>query len=380
MQLSQKLAYIGFGILMMGATLTMSCQGPKVDNTVRVPPPTPDIHEIGNGIQQQRDALDKTTNDIRTNTEDGIKKTPPAVSPILLPHWTSILKATGVQEQIVKNLEIEKARADAAEELSKRYEKQYSDEVVAHNEEIEKRKAAEDNTTKELRQKYTAYSGILFFLMIGCALAAVFSPQGKALFTYASLACAAGCAAAIFVVQSVALIPWIVGGLALIVLCLFAYRFWKASNTEKTLNSNQNLHEKITKELVGTVEALKPMMTIEGRRKMLGDGPIPGLVRTIQSEDTRKLVDTIRGKMTNLAPTIPLTVAIDYNQDGVVDDRDVAYAQQNNFFRYNEKQGASSSTTLYTEPTFSSGNSSSAKKKASGRKIGGPSRAPIILK
>jgi hypothetical protein len=74
MQLSQKLAYIGFGILMMGATLTMSCQGPKVDNTVRVPPPTPDIHEIGNGIQQQRDALDETTKDIRTNTEDGIKK------------------------------------------------------------------------------------------------------------------------------------------------------------------------------------------------------------------------------------------------------------------------------------------------------------------
>ena len=63
----------------------------------------------------------------------------------------------------------------------------------------------------------------------------------------------------------------------------------------------------IAKELTETTEALKPFVPDEVRRAFFGQGPMPGIIRTIQSPQTREIVDRHREKITK-APSLPVDV------------------------------------------------------------------------
>jgi membrane protein implicated in regulation of membrane protease activity len=361
----QKIVYICTGMCFMAVALFMSCDSNK--KSTAVIPPSNDLRQIGEGINRHKESLQKTTNEIRENATEGSKKTPEKVKPVLDPFWNNIIVSAGVQDEIVKGLEVEKQRADKATTNATEFEKLYSDEKKA-------RLKAEEVSNKAVKEQYRAYSGIFFFGMIGCIIAGIFSPVGKKAFTYASIACGIGCGVALFIVQSLAYIQFVVGAALAMLLILVIWRCWKNMKDENLLNKG-------AKELVATVEAQKPMMTVAGRKKFFGDGPIPGLITSIQSKETRDLVKSIRNKFDNLAPSVPATVAIDYNGDGLIDERDVEYAKAHGLFK-EETASSSSASQPNSISTANSDNVSSSKKKFSGlrtRRIGGPVRAPVIF-
>lgn len=302
-----KLVYVSFGVILVSASWFVGCQGNKQRN-VPVKSPTEDIKHLGQDIKKTGQDLKKTTTIIEDNAQQGMTKTPVAAQPILNPHWTAILSATGIQNQLVENLKVMTTRAEEAEGKSNNLNKAYEAEKAA-------RIKAQDSVTKELRRKYMAYSGILFFIALICGGIAVFS-KGNKLALYGGLLAGAGSAACIFIVQSVALIPWIVGGMGIVALALVAYTlFFK--------NKKVDLFKKATEELVETVEAVKPKMSMAGRAAVFGDGPGKGEAYSIQSKETEALVKELRKEIEN-APKLPPTVAVDYNGDGVIDARDVA--------------------------------------------------------
>jgi hypothetical protein len=207
----------------------------------------------------------------------------------------------------VKNLEETKKKADVAEEKSKKYEEDF-------NKEHEARIKAEDNTTKEIRQKYLAYSGILFFASIILFGVSIWS-NGNKLLMWGGILAGVASAVCIFIVQTVALIPWIIGGAMVIAAGMLIYSYIHK-------NGQISIFKNATTELVETVEAMKPKMTLASRARVFGDGPSKGEAFVIQSKATEAVVREVRKTIEN-APQMPKTVAIDWNGDGIIDERDV---------------------------------------------------------
>ena len=302
----EKVALVAMGVVLMGAALFTSCAGPKKIDPVA---PTPEIKAIGIDVGNAGKTLKGTTDTIRTNATDGMKLTPPAAAPVLNPKWTSILTAVGVQDQLVTNLAATKERADKAEASSGKFEADFKTEHEA-------RLKAEDNTAKQLRQKYLGYSGILFFISLICGGVAIFA-GGNKIAMYGGILAGVGSAVCITIVQVAPLIPWIIGGLALIATGLLVYSYIKK-------NGQITLFHTATKELVQTIESAKPKMTMGGRAAVFGDGPSMGDAHVIQSKSTIALVKEIRADgNTQLAPALPATIAQDWNGDGIIDARDV---------------------------------------------------------
>jgi hypothetical protein len=315
----EKLAWICCGICILAACLIPSCQSMK---TATAPiSPTQDIHNLGTDISATGTDLKQTTTNIQTHATAGMAATPASLQPVLNPHWTSILTSAGVQTQLVANLATMTTQAAAAEQTSKKFEQDYNTEHAA-------RLAAENNTTKELKEKYMAYSGILFFISLICGGLAVWS-NGNKIAMWGSIICAVGAAVAIFVVQALAIIPWVIGGLALAALGFGIYTYihnqkllaaQKAAATTATtqvVSLKQSAHE-----LVETIEATKPKMTTLGRKKLFGEGPTKGESSIIQSRETESLVKGIRWQISK-APSLPCTVSSDFDGDGVLDVQDV---------------------------------------------------------
>lgn len=303
----EKVALIAMGVVILGVALFNPIGCANQSKPIHPVSPTSDIKNLGMDVANAGRDLKATTDTIRTNANDGMKATPVAVQPILNPKWTSILTAVGVQDQLVKNLDATKLRADEAEKKSVKFEQDYSNEHTA-------RVKAEDNTTKELRHKYLAYSGLLFFASLVLFGVAIFNGGNKLLMWGGALA-GAGSAVCIFIVQTVALIPWIVGGAAVIAVGFVIYSYIHK-------NGQINLFKTATHELVETIEATKPKMTMAGRARVFGDGPGKGDAFAIQSRKTEALVKDIR-KNIETAPKLPPTVAVDWNGDGIIDERDV---------------------------------------------------------
>lgn len=304
----EKVALVAMGIVILGTALFNPIGCANQGKNLPPAPPTPDIKHLGEDIGNTGKDLKTTTDSIRTNATNGQKATPPVAQPILTPYWTNILTNVGVQDQLVKNLDQMKTRADEAEKKSAAFEKSYNDEHTA-------RVKAEDNTTKELRNKYLAYSGILFFASLILFGVAIFNGGNKLLMWGGTIA-GVGSAVCIFIVQTAALIPWIVGGAAVIAVGFVIYSYIHK-------NGQISLFKTATSELVETVEATKPKMTMAGRARIFGDGPGKGEAFAIQSKPTEALVKQIR-KNIETAPKLPPTVAVDWNGDGIIDERDVA--------------------------------------------------------
>lgn len=303
----EKVSLIAAGIVILAAVLfnPIGCANDKKIPTVTAP--TVDIGNIGKDVDNAGKGFGETTKTIKENATNGQKATPVSVQPTLNPYWTNILTATGVQDQLVKNLEETKKKAEIAEEKSKKYEEDF-------NKEHEARLKAEDNTTKEIRQKYLAYSGILFFASIILFGVSIWS-NGNKLLMWGGVLAGAASAVCIFIVQTVALIPWIVGGAMIIAAGMLIYSYIHK-------NGQIKLFKTATNELVETIEATKPRMTLAGRARVFGDGPGKGDAFTIQSKATEAIVKEIRKTIEN-APQMPKTVAVDWNGDGIIDERDV---------------------------------------------------------
>jgi len=305
----EKASLVSAGIVILAVALfnPLGCVSNKKSQS---PPtaPTQDIRELGQDVARTGSDLKTTTETIKNNATDGMKATPVPVQPLLNPYWTNILTATGVQEQLVKNLESATQRAKEAEEKSKKFESDFNSERTA-------RLKAEDSTTKELKQKYLAYSGVLFLASLVLFGIAVWNGGNKILLWGGTIA-GVGSAICIFIVQTVALIPWIVGGCSLVAIGFLVYSLWFKEKKITTLDT-------ATKELVETVEATKPRMTMAGRAKVFGDGPGKGDAYSIQSPPTEEIVKAIR-KTIETAPKLPATVATDWNGDGIVDDNDIS--------------------------------------------------------
>jgi hypothetical protein len=348
MKISEKVALISLGVIILAVVLFVpSCAGTNHPPVVQ--PPSVDIHNIGTDVQATHDTLDTSTKGIKTEAQTGMQKTPTDVKPVLEQHWVNILTWTGVQEQLVKNLEETKKKVDTAQANAVKFENLYKSEQAA-------RIKAEDNATKEFRHKIMTWAGICFGLSL------LFG--GLAFYTHSSwikgvaVMCVIGLLVCVALVQTIALIPWVAGGLAVIGAGVFLY-------------DRYGVH-KATTELVKTVEAQKPLMTLEGRKKLFGSGPTPGDVNHIQTPFTRQLVKQIRKQTADkdLAPQVPTQVAVDYNGDGVIDKKDIEFIA-NNFFR-SDASAPSAPSAL--------GRSIASKTTCSGRrKITGPVRAKIIL-
>lgn len=322
MNLLEKIALIAMGVILMGVTIFVpSCQT-TVKNQGTAP--TDQLHNIGAEVGSAGTDLQTTTKVIKDNATQGQSATPPSLLSLLNPFWSNILTAVGTQDQIAKNLADTTVKAAAAEKQSAEFQQQFNDEHA-------KRIAAEDNVTKELRQKYMAFSGILFFISLILFGVAIWSGGNKILLWGGAIA-GVGAAVCIFIVQTVVLIPWIIGGLALICIGFLVYSYVHKSKvvaaataTVVAKTAQIASFSNSTRELVETIEASKPKMTVAGRKAMFGDGPGKGDAFAIQSRETEKLVQHLRMDMEK-APSIPATVAVDVNGDGIIDEKDMQTA------------------------------------------------------
>jgi hypothetical protein len=305
-----KVVYVCMGIIISASLMFMSCAGPSKP----VHPITPGIDHTNKDLHAATETVKGTTAKITDHATKGLDATPQAARVVLEPHWREILIQAGIQEVVIKDLE--RAQADLSDASAKAtaLEKAYAKEQ-------ELRKKAESNVTKELREKYTWISIACFAVLIVSVTAAI-SGLGGGNFSKIAIAAAVasgiGLAVSIALIQTVALIPWIVGGIALLGGGVVVYRF---IHKDKTITSTKAVAEELSQqntqlantatELVKTTEAAKPLMSLAGRRHLFGNGPLPGVVRSVQSEPTRKFVSKVRGEMTNVAPSIPETIASD---------------------------------------------------------------------
>lgn len=313
----QKLAWICCGITIMAATLIPSC---KSVPEIAAKAPTEQIKDVQTDVNTSNTELKKTTSDIKTNANNGLQKTPDNAKPSLQPLWINILNSVSRQEQLEKQLDDTSAKLDTAVKTSEKFETDF-------NNSEKRRKEAEDSSTQKLKEQYRIYSGILFFISLACGGLAIFS-GGSKFALYGSILAGVGSAVCIFIVQTVALIPWIVGGLAIVLIGLGVYTFIHNRNllktqkvaTDQANNKLTSLHKSFD-EVVETLEAVKPKLTLGGRRAIFGDGSGKGEAFSIQSRETESLVKESRAKIEK-APPVQATIAIDVNGDGVIDEKD----------------------------------------------------------
>jgi low affinity Fe/Cu permease len=284
-----KIVYIAMGIVLMGTALFTSCS--PVNRTVPNSP-TNNIVATGEIIGSARDSLNKTTIDIDKHARAIEVAVPPAIKPQVTPHTTAILQDTAIQGDIVKQLADAKAKAELAIAQSKKLE-EYG--IKEHEERVK----AESNVTQALKQRYTAVS---IFCFVGVLVCGGLVAAGQKWAITVGIVCAVGCAAAIFIIQTVSLIPWVVGGFIVVAVGVAIHQFI-------TKNGKINVLNTATTDLTKTVEAIKPKMAMVDRKKFFGDGPYPGDVLHIQSPTTQALVASTRPKLANLAPPVIPTMS-----------------------------------------------------------------------
>lgn len=335
----EKSTYIAIGIIILAAVITMfSCQTqPSTTTPPLTNPPSADFksavdsfHQAATDTGTASKNFQDTTHNIESAATQGRKDTPPVAKPILDPHWDAIMSEAGKQEGLIKNLDGLQSRlttaetaTKASEDNAKNWENKYRTDMQAWTDKYNTEHAAllkaESSATKELRAKYTWISIACFAALVICITLGISGFGGGQLSGIAlggAAASAIGLVIAIALIQTVALIPWIVGGIALVGAGLVVYQIVVKNKTiTKTTTAKLQL-QRVNSELVHTTEAVKPFMTLTGRKAIFGDGPVVGIAHVLQSQETRSFVKVERTKMTNLAPSVPLTVACDYN-DGV---------------------------------------------------------------
>lgn len=357
-----KIVYVSFGIILSSIFLFLSCstnpKGPPSDRS-----PGPGISGAQQDVHNTNASLTNTTATIKKEATAGMDKTPSDHKQQLDPHWREILTQAGIQEQLIKQLDQTEKNLGETKKKSDQLEL----DLKASNEALAKEK---ENVTKEARQKYLNISIACF---AGLVLSGVLIFMGQTWAKGVSIACAAGLALSLFLAQTLQFIPWVVGGILGIVALVVLIEIIKKNNLI-------DLFKKATAQVVKTAETAKPFMTLEGRRKVFGEGPIVGLAHVIQDESTMKIVSDVRENIST-ASSVPARIAADYipadyNGDGVIDEKD------EELFREESKSGSVDSSPVdpaFVDTASSSSASAKLKKCAGSRKITGPIRAQIVL-
>jgi uncharacterized membrane protein len=290
-----KVVWACFGFILAASLIYTSCANTQSQIPTKISP-TPGIETAEKRVGDAAKTIEGTTNIIISEAKTGMQKTPIAAQPVLNPHWTEILTQTGVQKNVVDQLKQTQQELSVTKERSQALEGE-------RNKLVKENTSLKDNVTKEAREKYLTFSIVLFGLALVAGGIGIWMNGNKFVLAISALS-AVGALACIFVVQTIALIPYIMIGLAVIVLGVLFYSFYKK-------HSDLSTYKNATTQLVATVENAKPFMTVDGRKKIFGDGSVFGLAHLIQDDKTQTVVDGLRNDLEK-APPIPGTVAADH--------------------------------------------------------------------
>lgn len=240
-------------------------------------------------VSLSREELSRTTTLIEDNAEKGKTETPEEVRKLLFPRWDNILLATKSQWQLVNKLEqTEEQLVGASFQLNYAKERVLELENFAENQIIRAEKAEDqiralkESANKQLKEKF-AWISIASFA--GLVLSIVLAFMGNKIAVTVAIGCAISLALSIFLIQSWAYIPWVVGGILLIAA---GVTIWQIIEKKKAVE-----------ELIVTGEIAKHELGEEKRKKLFGDGALPGVVSSIQSNSTQKMVQEARQKLPN---------------------------------------------------------------------------------
>jgi len=252
---------------------------------------TEDVKIVKKDIEDITKDLGKSTESIKTSAKDGKAKTNITNQLDLNPIWDSILFQVSIQEALIEKLTKDSELLTAVQE---KLVKTTSDLTTANNDvtklteavkvEQGKNKTLTDENAKlqdkldnELRNKFIWISIICFAGLVGCI---VLISSGQKIGYIGAVGCGAGLAISIFLVQTFAFIPWIVGGIFVISGIVGIWLFWKKN--------------KAITEIVRTQEIAKQSLSDADRIKIYGDKITPGIAYTVQSESTEDIVAKVR--------------------------------------------------------------------------------------
>ena len=328
-----KFVYVCMGMIFSATTLFISCA--TTTKTITPVSPTQSIQTTNQDLTGVTSGLTNSTAQITQDAQTGLAATPASAMPALQPKWQDILLQAGYQNGMIANLKQAQTQLTAAQAQSQSLEDAYNASQAA----LAK---AQSSATANLQKAYTWASLACLGLLVLAVIAGVSGLGGGNLSTIAyavAVGSAVGLGICIFLIQTVSWIPWVIGGIALICGGVVIYRFFHKNTTITTTTATANaaaakvadlstqtaalasltqgLKEEnqtlttTSSELVHTVEAAKPFMTIKGRRAVFGDGPIPGVAHVIQTPSTRAFVSSARQNLQNVAPSIPETITSD---------------------------------------------------------------------
>ena len=259
-----------------------------------------DIDSIQKSIDKQVSDLGKSTSNMRLSVLSGRSATPSSLEKVLSPYWDVIynecsnldivksqLEVTnGRLVEIKSNVVLLKSQIDNAKKISDSADVQYKSNLSAEQKTIERLegelKKAKDNSLQFLVV-------VCLIIVGGCVTLCIVDP---ALMTW-GVGVGAGAASvmgiSIFLDEVMWMIPWIVGAILLLGLGYLAYQLF--------------IKNKAITEVVKTTEAAKQALgsvseTLRGA--VFGVGAIVGHADTIQSNSTKSIVATLRGKDPNV--------------------------------------------------------------------------------
>jgi hypothetical protein len=277
-------------LIITALLLVMGCGmfKPQTVSTVQPNGPTDTIVSVKQDLKQDTEILTDTTNTIKTNATQGAAKTPPELKLTLDPYWNNILIAAGKQEYVIKdlfNIQGSLTNANAkADEMKAALVRETQLKLDAQ-EESKKDKAALNDALR------TRMNYLIMFGVIGVAAAA------GLLFAGYKAGIIVGVVSVVLVVGSMIvstaiqvmehLVPYIVGGVVLGCIGVAVWYIIKYKKDNKILTT-------ATVEITDTAEKLKSLATDVAKKKIFGDGLLPGVAQQIQSESTQAIVANIR--------------------------------------------------------------------------------------
>jgi ABC-type multidrug transport system fused ATPase/permease subunit len=289
--------------------------GGKTDRLKTNPPPpkpvSPEIKQVTSSTEKSNEQMGSSIEKIELEAKQIEEKTPEDYKPIILPHVSNIYVQTKTQWEI---LTAWKEATESLKTLSNKVKESedYADQLFKSNEEAIKKNqdladkitSLESESQEMLKKNFATIIMISFFSMV-ISIAITVMTKGNRYAMYSAVSCGIALLLAIFLMQTIAWIHWVVFGLIIIAAALFVKDYYDRI--------------KANKELVKTTESLKSYTSTEARKEFFGDGPVPGKVQMLQSPSTVKIVEDIRKEITN-APSVQPSDFIDLNNDGI-DDR-----------------------------------------------------------
>lgn len=303
----QKIVYVSFGVILMGSVIFSGCSNV---GTQKLPDSGKnDISASNEIVGESVTKIRSTTDTIRDDAQQINKKTPSNAKAAISPHTSSILQQTTIQDEVVTKLHDANIRLLTAEKKVDEFESRY---LIIDKQ----RQEAQDKANQALKDRYTSISILCFIGLIVCL---GLLTTGNKLAITGAIICGAGCGGSLFIVKQYEHIALGVGGLITAAVGLAVWQIIQKNRKIESLDTTVD-------EQIKTVEALKPQLTMKSRKDFFGDGPMPGTVQHIQSAETRQIVNDKRSEMPDneKAPSVPATVSIDYNGDGVIDEKDAA--------------------------------------------------------